>query len=562
MRGALALAAALLAAAPAPAAAARRTARRVRPAPAAAPASAAAAAAPVRHGPEVGAVVYVTRARAYLDAGAADGVAAEQVLHLVRAGRQAGMCRVESVAPHFATCRAEGARPGDTFRLARPPAAPAPRPLPRLVAADELEARAAAIAAEPYARVDYDARRAAGAMSASRRAEVAVGHATWASTGFGPWHQESAEVSIRGAPLGAGFRLYADLSALRWTERPATARERPEARTQLYVWEAEVVAREGAGPLALAAGRVLPWGVPGATLLDGVQAGLRRAGTGEIGAFAGFVPEIGTMRPTGSRQTAGAYGSLDLGSGWLVTRQDARAAMVQSPELGTRFEGQLRSYALLGRRVNASGDLRVGTGGAIRAQGSLDGAELQLSGRPLPRLALSGAFRYGGLRVPDAPAPALFPGHERRADASAGLDLGGGLLLSATAGLSRDLSTDLERRYAGPELAVPRLFGAAGGLTLGYVEERGWIAGRNAYAQAVLRAGPRVRLTARLHYAADDRPGADADHEVGAFLAVSADLASWLSLRASVLARGGARRPTEVERSGGVDGAVELAGGY
>ncbi|HEY6101271.1 MAG TPA: hypothetical protein VIW03_17675, partial [Anaeromyxobacter sp.] len=255
------------------------------------------------------------------------------------------------------------------------------------------------------------------------------------------------------------------------------------------------------------------------------------------------------------------YGSADLGTGWLVARQDARAALVTSPELGKRFEGQLRSYLLLGRRVNASGDLRVGVGGKYRAQGSIDAADVDLSGRPLPRLALSASFRYWGLRVPDAPAPALFPGHERRADLAAGLDLGG-VVVSATGGFSRDLSSDLERRFAGPELAFARLFGARGGMTLGYVEERGWIDGRSAYAQAVLRAGPRVRLTTRLYYASDTRQGADGDHEVGAFASASADLASSLSIRASVLARGGARRPTGVERSAGVDANVEVAGGF
>jgi hypothetical protein len=292
-----------------------------------------------------------------------------------------------------------------------------------------------------------------------------------------------------------------------------------------------------------------------------VQVGLRRAGTGEIGAFAGLVPDLVTLDPTRSRSTAGAYASADLGSGWLVARQDARAAVVTSPELGTRFEGQLRSFALLGRTVNASGGLRVGVGGAYQAQGNVDGGEVELSGRPLPRIALSGAFRYQGLHVPDAAAPALFPGHERRAEASAGLDLGG-VLVSATGGLARDLSTDLERRYAGPELAAPRLFGARGGVTLGYAEERGWITGRSAYAQALLRAGPRVRLVTRLFYAFDARPGADGDHEVGVSAAASVDLASWLSLRANVLARGGARRAEDVQRSGGLDGTVELAGGF
>jgi hypothetical protein len=559
MRRALAAAAALLVAVPAPASSAGRRSRKPR-APFAAPAPPAAA-GPIRHGPDVGAVVYATRSRAYVDAGVADGLAAEQVLQLSRAGRHAATCRVESVAPHFASCRGEDARPGDTFRLARPAPAAAPRTLARPVPADELDRRAASIAAEPYEKVDYDARRAAGALDVARRAEVAVGHATWASSGFGPWQQERAEVSIRGAPLGAGYRLYADLTALRWTARPATALDRPDDRTRLYVWDAEVVRRDGPGPFALAAGRILPWGIPGASLLDGVQVGVRRPGAGEIGAFAGLVPDLVTLEPTRARSTAGAYASADVGSGWLVARQDARAAVVTSPELGTRFEGQLRSFALLGRTVNASGGLRAGFGGAHQAQANLDSADLELSGRPLSRLAVSGAFRYQGLRVPDAPAPALFPGHERRADASAGFDLGA-VLISATGGLSRDLTTDLERRYAGPEVAVPRLFGERGGVTFGYAEERGWIAGRSAYALASLRAGPRVRLTTRLSYSFDARPGADGDHEVGAFAAASVDLAAWLSLRASVLARGGARRTEDVRRSGGVDGVVELAGGF
>ncbi|HET9552459.1 MAG TPA: hypothetical protein VFP50_05780, partial [Anaeromyxobacteraceae bacterium] len=49
--------------------------------------------------PGVGRVVQVTGARAYLDAGADDGLAAGQVVALRRGEADAGRCTVEAVSP-------------------------------------------------------------------------------------------------------------------------------------------------------------------------------------------------------------------------------------------------------------------------------------------------------------------------------------------------------------------------------------------------------------------------------------------------------------------------------
>jgi hypothetical protein len=209
--------------------------------------------------------------------------------------------------------------------------------------------------------------------------------------------------------------------------------------------------------------------------------------------------------------------------------------------------------------VNASGDVRVGVGGRAHATGGLDAARVDLSGRPLPRLLVSGGFRYWGLRLPDVTAAGLYPWPERRADASAGWDFGP-VVVSALGGFARDLATDLGRRFAGPEVSLPRLFRARGGLTLGYLEERGWVDGRSAFAQAVLRPLARVRVTARLYWAADVRPDSPDDQEAGLFLAAGAELSRRVSVRASVLARAGARGATNPSRSTGVEGTVGLAG--
>lgn len=523
--------------------------------------------APVRRDPHAGAVVYATRTRAYLDAGAADGLAFGVELRLTRGGhRAAGTCLVELVAPHWAICRSGTARVGDTFPVRRPAPPPAPKPLPRLVATDELERRGRVVAASYIAKLEAKqqgkgkvALREAGPP---RAGALALSHVAWTSSGRPGWQQERADVVVRGAEIGAGIRLHADLRALRWTARPGTARSAAADPTQVLVWQAELAARDPKRPISVALGRVQPWRIPGATVFDGVQVGLRRGNGGEIGLFGGAVPELETLAPTLASTTAGAYGSFDLGGKKLTARNDLRAAVVTSPETGSRFEGELRSSAMLLRRVNVSGDVRIGVGGKRSAPGALDGCWVELSGRPLSPLLLSGSFRYWGLGIPDAAEVALFPGRERRGDVSAGWDLFGVLVVSAVGGFAQDLTTGLERRFAGPEVSFPRLFGWHGGLSAGYREERGWAPGRSAYAQAVMRPLSRLRLTARLYWAADARLPAPDDQEAGVFVATSADLGPHVSLRAAVLARAGGLGGAGRSRTTGLDATVGIAGGF
>src|SRR6185436_9030681 len=85
-------------------------------------------------GPEpIGWVRYVTEKRVYLDRGAADGLAMQQIVRLRRGAAKFASCQIEILAAHAAVCRGSGAEIGDRFEVPgvvpRAPA-PAPRPLP------------------------------------------------------------------------------------------------------------------------------------------------------------------------------------------------------------------------------------------------------------------------------------------------------------------------------------------------------------------------------------------------------------------------------------------------
>lgn len=557
LAAALAAAVAASAAAPSSAAAAPRgKGRKATRAAAAArgPARAHAAPAssePIAHGAGVGAVLHVTPVRAYLDVGALHGLAPGQDLRILRGGSAVAICEVEAVAPRHASCllQGAGARRGDVVRVTPPAAPPAPKPLPRLVAADELDRRAAYVAELPVPKVEAKVKEAPVAVMATPRVDVSIGHGVWWSEGSRGWQQERADVTVRGADAFAGMKLYADLRAIRWTARPGTFRMRPADRSVLYLYEANLASRDPSRAWTLALGRVVPFGIPGSTTFDGVQLGLGSAGRAELGVFGGLVPDPSSTAPSADRSTAGAYAVYDHGQDWLVGREELRAALTTSPELGTRFEGEVRSLWLVGRHVNVEGDLRVGVGGQHQAQNAIDLAQVDVSGRPLPRIQLSGLFRYAGLSVPDVAAPALFRGAERRWDGSAGYDLGPAVL-SVAGGQGRDLSTGLERWWVGPELSVPRAFGSRGGVSLGYAEERGWIGGRTAWAQAAVRAGERLRLSWRASWTADTRAGDDADHAVGLLAAASVDVARWFAVRGSVLARVGGRGADLLDSTG------------
>lgn len=500
----------------------------------------------------VGTVTYVTAAHVYLDAGAEDGLVQGQMIELRREGVPVGACEVETLAPHRATCTGARARPGDRFRF---DAAPEPAPaklLPAPPSEDELARRLAAVTAAPpmpllQAKVPPPA--AQQRVDASRVAEVALTDASYVSSGSGPSHRDAVDVLIRGADLGRGLVLDVDARAEHWFRREQPV-FRPRNDSALYVWQAQITAAP-TDALVLSAGRIMPWAIPGATVFDGASAGYRGSllgGRSEVGVFGGLVPEPDTTAPTTRRSTGGGYWLIDgsLGKG-ASYRQEGRVAVVNSPELGTRVEGSLTGAIFL-KRFDLSGEANLGGGGKVKANG-LDSGRVDATFRPVGGLAIGGSFRYAGVDWPQPFNPPVYPGNGRAGDAFVSYDLVRWLRLGATGGLSHDATSGLDRKWVGPEVALPRLLGDRGGVSFGYLQEVGWVSGQSAYGQIVARPWQPVRLLARVSWTHDKGAAVDTD-EVGLFASAAAELSKHLGLRLSLSSRAG------FDREGGEGGSV------
>jgi hypothetical protein len=506
----------------------------------AAPPGSAAAAATVRGArpPGTGAVIYVTAGRIYVDAGAEDGLAEGVELELTRAGAAVGSCRVEALGPHHAICSGPRARVGDSFRFQAAPEPPAPRLLPPPPAEEVLATRRAVLEAAPVALVEARAQPAASWTAVrSRIADVAFTHASWTSSTAGPSHRESLDVVLRGAPITSWLVLDVDARAERWLRRQ-NPRFRPKDDTQLYVWQAQLTAAPSQA-LVLSAGRVLPWSVPGATVFDGAMGGLRGTFAGaraEAGVFGGVVPEPDTLEPTSERATGGAYWILDrVLAGGMALRHEGRFAVVRSPELGTRGEASLTGRFFL-RRFDVSAEVHLGAGGEEQADALVDAARLDATFRPIDGLSVGGGFRYAGLLWPQPFEPPAFPGRSRQGELFVAYDLGPWVRIGANGGLSEDIQSGLDRKWFGPELSLPRLLGNRAAVTVGYLEERGWLDGRSAYAQVVGRPWAPLRLLLRVSWARDGTVELDRD-ELALYASASAEIRRYLGIRLSLHGR-------------------------
>ena len=481
-----------------------------------------------------GAVVYASAARVYLDAGQTEGLLPGVAVAFRRGGERLGGCEVDLVADHQSSCAARGPRPGDTFTFEAAAEPPAPKLLPAPLSDAELERRAAAVEAAPApAPVVYQVPADRPAPRAARRLAVEVGGDTWTVVNGGDTLGTArVDVSSRGAPVGGGVTLDVDLRAERWLPDP-NPRFRPTDDNRLYVWRAQLTAPVGGATIA--AGRVLPVGIPGATIFDGASAAFR-LGRAEVGLFGGLVPEPDTTAPTTERSTGGAFWSLErpLSKGSAL-RHDGRLAVVQSPELGTRTEGTLAAR-LFSRKVDLSAEAQLGFGGEVEASGYLDAARVDVTARPAAGLALGGGYRHTGLEWPEQLEPALFPGTGDAADGFVSFDAWRFLRIGATAGLSRDDVSGLDRQWIGPELALPRLFGPRGGIRPATSRRAGWLEGRSAWLQAAFHAQGGLRLLGRLSYFNDSSYGTDR-HEAGLSASASGPLGGHLGWRASVLTR-------------------------
>jgi hypothetical protein len=495
------------------------------------------AAAP--HLPGRGRVVQVTGARAYLDAGADDGLAPGMVLRLKRGEAEAGACTVEAVAPGHATCSGSGARIGDTFRVTPPAEIPGAKvaTLPPVTPDEELASRAAAVASAPVVLV-VDQGKGGGTqpLAAPRpgMAEVALTDIYWSSSDLTPYHVARLDAAVHGAPLGP-FTVDVDMRGEYWLQQSPGATFLPGDTARFQLWQAQLNWAPPERALAVSAGRVLPWTIPGATPVDGALVGWRATGfTG--GVYGGYVPQPDTTDFTTTRSTAGIFWSSDHGSGkGLLVRQEGRLAVAVTPELGTRYELEEGASAHAGNWLDLYAGVRLGTGGTTTQNGVLDAARLELSVRPLTRLWITAAADYGELLIPQDFNPPAWPGRSRHADGSVMWDFGP-LRAGVIGGGSKDVVAGMERTWTGLELQVPRLFTPRVALSAGFQEEFGWLTGRSGWLQTVARLGDATRLIARISYSYQGQMGLDQD-EGGLYLSGSTELTRHLGLRLSVLGR-------------------------
>ena len=456
--------------------------------------------------PELGTVTYLTASRAYLDRGRADGLAVGAELALERRGQGAGTCKVDSVGDHVATCVGAGVRLGDAFRArARETSgfgAPGVNRAP-LSTAETARLREAVVSA-PVALVEL---RGGGGpvVVAERRGFTADARLTdygWFNGGAN-FHQERADVAVRGAPLPWGLRLDVDASALAWTHRPGTFLSPQAGTSQVWVRQAAVSGREPDRSLTFAVGRLWPWGAPGVAALDGAQVGWRAAdGSWEAGAFGGGMPDPLTTAPELNRNAFGGYFAGRTGDRSMLLSHEGRISRTAAPEYGSRWEAEERVRAFLFRALDLGAEVRFGLGGA-QAPWALDAARLDADLRIGESLRVDAAVRYVGSEAIDLIAiGALAPGtRSLHGDATVAYAPAPWVTLSLLGSGARDLDQLVGRGLGGAEVALPSLFGAAGGASAGWIEERGWISGRSPFLQFNVQPWRSFRLLGRLTYA-------------------------------------------------------------
>jgi len=485
-----------------------------------------------------GTVRNVSLRRAYLDAGAREGLVVGQLLQLRRKGETAGTCTVEAVSERNAVCAGGGVRAGDTFPVNPKAAGALPTELPPRPSAEEQARRLAALGQVGYAPVDFKSTRVVEVPDRLRRVDLGFTHVSFLGSDVSTRHQEQLYALARGVPLWRGSRLDLDVTAVVRSDPSDPERFEPGKKTLLLVREASLSWAEPGTPWRLAAGRVLPWLIPGGASFDGVQAGWRPRPGVELGLFGGAVPDLMTTAPGTDRATGGAYWHAERQAGEKsLLRTDGRLAWVRLPGSKSRLEAEASLRAWLVRRLDLAAQVRLGLGD-YAAPGKLDAARADL-GYYVPGIwSLYGGFRYDETRVPDAAAPALYAGRTRHASGTFSWDRLGWLQLRATGGRALDPVSGEKRDWVGPELWMPRALGRFGGAGAGYSEQLGSAAGRNAWIQADMAPGARFRLLVRASWFMDERPSPlAADHGVGLWAAMTADLTPWLRFRLSALGR-------------------------
>jgi len=489
-------------------------------------------------------VVYATAQRAYLNRGKADGVVQGASISFTRRGRSIASCVIDSVAEHQASCAGKGILVADEFAA---PARKADEKQPAVVrasmpSASEMDRQLASLASAPYPQVSF---KGGSDPAGSAATQVRLGHTSWISvnTPDGSFHQEWLALAVRGAPIGAGLRLFVDALAVHWTHRPANSRYPIQSPNQLLVYQLEISSREVGKSLVFSAGRIWPVHAPGVGTVDGTQLGWRsEKGDFELGILGGAIPDPVTLSPETLRPVVGAYVAADqttASSSLRLLREEARFSFSRRPDLGWRGEVESSVTGFWGRSFDLGTDLRLGFG-RDNAPALVEVAQLNAGFHPSEQIHIYAAGRY--LSVP--PPEVLNPGDAVGGDRSLHAD--GSIVylpwtwfsLGANIGHAGDVQTGLHRTFGGPELGFPRAFGAHGGILLGYQQEAGHLGGKSAYLQLVASPFNQLHLLERVSWFQNLANGAPSpNYEAGFYSSLDWMFASWIGLRASVLGR-------------------------
>lgn len=486
-----------------------------------------------------GRVTFVAAGRAYLDRGRAAGLGIGDELELRRGRGKSASCKVVELADHFAACAGADVGVGDTFAAPRPPPrarGESTRKRPKPASAEELSAWQARLARASFEKVDY---RGDSVAATRVRGAIELGHAVWTrvEASRGTFQEERLAIDVVAADLGTpGLLLSARMTASYWSQRPDSARFRPDADAQLYVSEASLAYRRRGGPVG-AAGRLRPWFVPGLAVLDGVQLGWRseRAQL-EVGAFAGGLPEPVTLEPSVERWTAGVYATGDVALGDdVLLRPSARAALLQVED-GRWVSAELDARTRIGRGVGLGARARADAPVDSPGRARLSAIAIDLDTRPHERLTLfASARRFDAWQELAELRPSLR--EVERGDVGAQLDVTDWLALVGVGGVTGGDGAP-RRGFVNPELRVWQVLPWRATLALGYMEELGYLGAHTVYVQGLGAPTEAVRLWTRLSYVHGAGDIAEWD-EAGLNLGADAALAAWLRLRLSAFGQYG-----------------------
>jgi hypothetical protein len=240
-------------------------------------------------------------------------------------------------------------------------------------------------------------------------------------------------------------------------------------------------------------------------VIDGAQAAWRFGEGFELGAYGGLLPEAARLTITPSQWAVGAFArarfSLGSGADATLVQLGLRGGWSLRDTLGGRAEIALNGSVWKGNTLDVQLAVELGFG-QTQAVAGIDAARLDVGWRPTERLRLNGAVRYRGLPLTAlTEVGTLSPGQRAlHSDLGFAWELTPALYLGAQAGIASDFDSGLLQARIGPELSLPRVAGLPLSLSVGYLEEAGWVRGRHAYAQISVSASSYFRVITRANW--------------------------------------------------------------